>query len=285
MDPIIKLRKQQIDESANPSEPLRRIEFNITELCNRTCWFCPRSDHKIYKNRGLHMPIEVAMRINGELMTQHWRDQNLNLSFAGFGEPLLHKQHLEVFAAVTKGGMHRSEIITNGDFLNHAKIEEIYKAGIERIVVNNYESAERGEHYRELFSDRPREKYHIRDNYEGNMQLNLTNRAGSAVNVENAVTLPRHRACFIPFYSLVIDWNGDAILCGNDWQRQGLSGLNIMQRSLLDIWQSTELQAFRDMLMRDRRDTSPCNACDIDGQMVGRPSFDWFKGHSEALRK
>ena len=43
------------------------IDINPTELCNRTCEFCPRFDPKIYPNQNLHMDIDIANKIREEL--------------------------------------------------------------------------------------------------------------------------------------------------------------------------------------------------------------------------
>ena len=36
---------------------LKSVEFNPTELCNRTCHFCPRVDPEVYPNRKLHLSL------------------------------------------------------------------------------------------------------------------------------------------------------------------------------------------------------------------------------------
>ena len=52
---IIELRKRQISTNVEktPMEALQSITINPTELCNRTCHFCPRSDPKVYPNQNL----------------------------------------------------------------------------------------------------------------------------------------------------------------------------------------------------------------------------------------
>ena len=40
---------------------LTTVEINPTELCNRRCSFCPRSDPSVYPNRSLHMSIQTAV--------------------------------------------------------------------------------------------------------------------------------------------------------------------------------------------------------------------------------
>ena len=47
-------------DSNNPLSSILTIELNTTELCNRTCVFCPRHDSEVYPNRNLHMSVEDA---------------------------------------------------------------------------------------------------------------------------------------------------------------------------------------------------------------------------------
>jgi 2-iminoacetate synthase ThiH len=36
----------------NPLDSILTVEINTTELCNRTCVFCPRNDPEVYPNRN-----------------------------------------------------------------------------------------------------------------------------------------------------------------------------------------------------------------------------------------
>ena len=66
---IIDLRKRQIatDAEMTPMKALQSITINPTELCNRTCHFCPRSDPKVYPNQNLHISEETVRRLSSEL--------------------------------------------------------------------------------------------------------------------------------------------------------------------------------------------------------------------------
>ena len=88
------------------------IDINPTELCNRTCEFCPRFDPKIYPNQNLHMDIDIANKIREELEKLNW---NGSINICGNGEPLLHKDIVGLVGAL--GDKIHVEITTNGDFL------------------------------------------------------------------------------------------------------------------------------------------------------------------------
>ena len=55
----------------NPLDSILTVEINTTELCNRTCVFCPRHDPKVFPNRNLHLTIKGAETIAEELSDNH----------------------------------------------------------------------------------------------------------------------------------------------------------------------------------------------------------------------
>ena len=65
---------------------LSTVEINPTELCNRTCSFCPRSDPNVYPNRNLNMTIDTAENISNQLLDANFTG---DIHITGFGEPTL----------------------------------------------------------------------------------------------------------------------------------------------------------------------------------------------------
>jgi 2-iminoacetate synthase ThiH len=70
----------------SPLDSILTVEINTTELCNRTCVFCPRHDPKVFPNRNLHLTVKGATTIAEELADNSFRGK---ISFSGFGENLL----------------------------------------------------------------------------------------------------------------------------------------------------------------------------------------------------
>ena len=72
-DSFLDYRKEQEQlhrektDSNDPFSSILTIEINTTELCNRSCVFCPRSDPQVYPNRNLHMTQMGAMYIADHL--------------------------------------------------------------------------------------------------------------------------------------------------------------------------------------------------------------------------
>ena len=103
--------------------------------------------------------------------------------------------------------------------------------------------------------------------------LKLTNRAG-VLNNENS-QLDINRPCNYPLYSLSLDWNGDVLLCVQDWYKKITFG-NIVNDSIENIWFSKKMNDYRKKLINGRSCAGfPCITCDADGLVYG-------KLHSEA---
>ena len=68
------------------------VEINGSELCNRTCSFCPRYDPEVYPNQNLHMSIETCSNLVDGLKKIEFYGV---VTFVGFGEPLLAKNLIE----------------------------------------------------------------------------------------------------------------------------------------------------------------------------------------------
>ena len=54
-------------QGKSPLDSILTVEINTTELCNRTCVFCPRHDPKVFPNRNLHLTLKGAEIISEEL--------------------------------------------------------------------------------------------------------------------------------------------------------------------------------------------------------------------------
>ena len=124
------------------------IDINPTELCNRTCVFCPRHDSEVYPNQNLHMEIETAHKIRKELEELNWMG---TINLCGNGEPLLHKDIVGLVKAL--GDKINVEITTNGDFLNKKIIQDLYDNHLDYMVVSMYDEPEQIEYFTKLFED------------------------------------------------------------------------------------------------------------------------------------
>lgn len=261
---------------------LKRISINPTELCNRTCPFCPRGDPEVYPNKNLHMSNTVAKKIGQDAKDISFTG---DVSIAGNGEPLLHNNLPELVKHVTCDNNFKDvTIITNGDLLTHDIMEQLISAGVTCFTVSLYDGPHQQEKImniapagaRVIFRDR---YYSLGlSNKYGNPELN--NRCGLVNDMKIVETI--NKPCYVPFNKCMIDWNGDVLLCDQDWARAGIIG-NIINSSIQDVWMSDKMKEYRASLMNGKRCMSPCDKCDVSGDVYGKASFDilsdYYRNH------
>ena len=76
----------------NPLASILTIEINTTELCNRSCVFCPRHNPNVYPNRNLHLSVKGAAIIAEELAQNDYAGK----VFSGFSENLLNPNFVDI---------------------------------------------------------------------------------------------------------------------------------------------------------------------------------------------
>ena len=243
------------------------IDINPTELCNRTCVFCPRVDSDLYPNQNLHMSVDLAEKMAAELASLNYEGA---VTFSGYGEPLLAKNIVDLVHAFTSKGI-KTEIVTNGDPLTADLVKNLVSEGPVYFVVSMYD----GEHQRAAYSDifavsgLPQNSYILRDRWyteDEEYGLKLTNRAGVYKYGQSPDIADS--ACFYPSYSMTIDWNGDSLLCVQDWNKRVKFG-NVATSSLVEIWASKRLHKIRMQNIKLGRKSSPCNLCNANGCVHG----------------
>ena len=68
-------------DSTNPLTSILTIELSTTELCNRTCVFCPRYDPKVYPNRNLHMTVKTIEAVSNALKKINYKIIDLKIFY------------------------------------------------------------------------------------------------------------------------------------------------------------------------------------------------------------
>jgi radical SAM protein with 4Fe4S-binding SPASM domain len=260
------------------------VELNIVAACTRACVFCPVSDGDFYKKNNIHgrLEPEIYEKLLHDLHAIGYRGR---IIFSGFSEPLLHK-NLEELVRLTKEVLPDAalEIITNGDLLVPAKMESLFKAGLNVICVSLYDGAHQFEHFNKMkvelgLSDAQmllRRRYYENGDYG----LIVSNRGGLVDSNryrdkgESSIeTVPLQRACYYPFYMIKMDLNGDVLVCSHDWQKRFVVG-NILKESAWDLWKGKRLNTLKKSLSQADRSAVPCNSCDVKGDVIGKESFE-----------
>jgi MoaA/NifB/PqqE/SkfB family radical SAM enzyme len=244
------------------------IEINPTELCNRTCSFCPRSDPNIYPNRNLHMSVDTVEKLKDQLLSVDYRG---DIHITGYGEPLLNPNILKIIEILSKN--FHTELITNGDRILKESIshQQLQSAGLDLLIVDCYDGPSHVEQMTKILKD-CKIPFRIRDHYDdGSKKLielyNFNNRGGIFSPKET------YRPCWLPFYKAFIDWNGDVGLCCNDWSRKQQSFGNIYKTEFDKIWSDEKFVEVRRKLEKGLRKELPaCKNCDTNGTMQGYES-------------
>ena len=105
-----KFKNNRIDQAfSKENYGLSQLEIVFSDLCNRTCKFCPRSVD--YPNTNDNMSVDDAELIKERLMEFDYKGA---MTISGKGEPLLNKNALD---CISKLKQWKPFLITNGDSL------------------------------------------------------------------------------------------------------------------------------------------------------------------------
>lgn len=254
------------------------IELSLIDVCNRACSFCPKADVNIAPNTYQKMTMKLVDKLVSDLKKINFEGA---FCLCGYGEPMLHKEYIEISNKLGElGGV---EIITNGDMLNIKNLVEIYNSKVSRLLISLYDGPEQLQKFKKMIEDAkiPRDFVILRDRWYSDkidFGVKLTNRVGTInTGQQPDVKSYSNKKCFYTAYQILIDWNGDAFLCPQDWQRKQVMG-NIMQTDFFDIWNGKMINKYRKKLLSGNRDINPCNNCNADGMVYGKKHYKaWAK--------
>lgn len=260
---------------------LATIELNLSELCNRTCSFCPRHDPALYPNQKKFMDLDIVRSLVEQINQSDWHG---NVHLSGFGEPHSHPDLLEVIKILASSNKVFIELTTNGDRLVDKDIEELiqcFDAGLNTVNVDCYDNEEQYT-TRKLLLDSIGAIYTLRKYYDTGLEnavknYGFTNRGGTLGKVEST------GSCYLPFYKTMIDWNGNVILCCSDWHREAGSFGNILESPLTDLWNGSKIKSIRESLLDSKR-VGVCSKCSMNGTKIGKSSTDIWRKKYEVFR-
>lgn len=273
MTDLIKLRSDLLASMATTMDALsaiKTVDLNLTELCNRTCVFCPRVDPSKYPNQNLNMTLEDARKLAQRLREINYENE---IQIGGQGEPLLHPNILEIvmalrYALPTNRNIH---LTTNGDRLTNSLAHQLSFAGLDRLFISVYDGPEQKAALQDELAGVPIEriwKDFWLDEKESFGLGHISNRAGK---LASANPIPQQR-CNLPFYSLSVDWDLSIRLCVHDWNKEFKAG-SLRDHSIRDVWLDPAMQEYRRMLASNQRTKHPCSGCDVNGQFYGNDSY------------
>lgn len=271
---IIELNSLRLNQSVGATtllDALKTVELNVTEICNRTCSFCPRGNPQLYSNTKSYMDIELVDLLSKQLADFKYSNR---VSLVGFGEPLLYKNLTQALTIIHTNlpNLEWLEVNTNGDFLSKELVQEIADAGCNQLTISMYDS-DISETIIDLCKDIDI-TLTFKHCYENKFEIKLVDRT-NILSKDKVLNI--NSKCNLPFYKMLIDWNGDVIVCANDWERRGKID-NINDASIKDIWLSHKLMSYRqNLIVGNRKDLDPCKYCDIQGSFTGDQSVAIFQ--------
>lgn len=248
------------------------VILNISDVCNRSCNYCPR--HYSYKSphKYVFMDFDVLSKICSDLGHSYAG----MFSFSGFGEPTLHPYIEKMLnICINKCPDATILIITNGDYID--SISNICKNVNVIVEISMHEkfSVQKMSHMRNVIKC----DLLFKDNYTNTCAFN--NRAGNVPLFNENMHAVCTNCCNIPFYKMAVDVNGDVYQCCSDWTRSVIFG-NVMTDNIYDIWTCSKLnQIRRNLINGNRKDCVLCSKCSANGTFAGNEyMMDWKKTHA-----
>ena len=289
-DPQIEVKELAVAERLqffpNSKTPLpSEVEISESGMCNRKCSFCPRSDPD-YDHKNEFISFNLHKKLCDELAEIDYKGL---IIYSGFVEPMLDKNiYSLVNYAKTTLPESRVEMISNGDVLNEKRLKKLYDSGLDRLQISLYDGEEQHAQYIKLGKklNLTNEKYVLRARYlppEQNFGITLSNRGGMLQNAEykiDPIKKKLEKKCFYPSYKFFLDYNGDVLMCSHDWGKKNILG-NLNKEKLTDIWLSNKTKESRDKLLNGDRSLSPCNVCDVNGDLIGKKHYEAWKEINE----
>ena len=286
-----KITKDRIQFFGDTKIPLMSVvEISNSGMCNRKCSFCPRSDPD-YPDINEFISKDLHTKIFTELSELDYRGM---IIYSGYVEPLLDKKIYESIAEARKLLPNaKIEIITNGDVLNKERLKKLFDSGLSTLLISVYDGPEEEKNFYKICSETGlrKDQYVIRNRYlpqESNFGLNISNRSGTLTNSEYkipALDTALNAKCNYPAYTFFIDYNGDVQMCSHDWAKKYILG-NVKNQKIIDVWLNKKFQNARKKLLFSNRDFSPCNKCDVSGELIGsKHANEWRKLNEKLVEK
>lgn len=233
----------------------RQVLIETHTDCNNHCKFCPHAFNK--KTLGI-MSWECYKQIINQLSDINY---NGRIALMLSNEPLLEERMEEMIVyARQKSPRFFLDMTTNGTLLTVDKLDKFFKLGLDNININDYRSdrdkyPEKWSKYIEpiysAYWNNPKVSFQKRKTDE-----TLPNYAG---NIPQKFNPKEFGFCNYPFRKLTIAFNGDILLCCDDFMYNTFYG-NVQKDKLIDCWNNPELNKIRLSLLNNNR-IGLCERC------------------------
>lgn len=273
------------------------IKIEFTRGCNFSCKFCPIDVLKMYSKYKMFMPYTTCRIIAQQIKSVN-PDGRIELTMRG--EPTLNPDMLANLNTLRETLPNiQISMFTNGAvfFKNPNMIVNIIDSGVNILNIDCYNNTYdrfyaianeivKNENDIELKDFRTFSAYKrhrngnklrvinlVPDIQEGEVDVRQIHNNAGNVNPEYLKNLPGYvkhklpmeRRCARPFHELVVTYDGEVLICCQDWQAQNVLG-NIFDNTLEELWWGKEhWKILRSLYKKDRGSMIPCNVCDYCG--------------------
>ena len=257
----------------NLKTALCTLILTITDDCNMKCKHCPRGNGYIHPD---WLPVHMSLETVKLLCNQLGKDFVGRFSICGIGEPTLHPQLKEIILLINEM-CPQSYIfmITNGNELTE---EIVQMPMLKRIEISVYSEESKN------FNEKRWENYNkvnIRTQYPGHMLTKFNNRAGNVWSITSE-EVP-DTICYMPFYQITMDTDGECYPCSCDWKREDPLG-NIHNQNVYDIF-TNNFKNIRVKLLEHKRLELPlCGKCSGKGNIAHQFIDFWRKYYNEEIQ-
>ena len=273
----------------------KSIEIGITNVCNADCIMCP---HRHLKKMGF-MDMKLYKKIVDDAVSCGM--EKVALSF--FGEAMLDK-NLEKRIRYAKYKGLKVSFFTNASKMDKEKAKMIIKNKVDNISVSldspnkeTYEKIRRNLKFEDVrdnilnlikLKKKAKSKFPLislamvemeensgeakafynewKDRVDSINMINMRNWSGKSKKRKAPTKYP----CALLWRMIVVDWNGEVVLCCNDWNHEEVVG-DLNKESIRDVWNGKKLKRIRMMHLADRINCVPvCAKCD--------KKTDWWLG-------
>lgn len=244
----------------NGSFPMfQQVLIETRTDCNNHCPFCP---HHFNNKKVAVMDWEVYCKIINNLCDINY---NGRVALMISNEPLLDDRLPDMIKyAQNKSQRLFLDITTNGRLLTLEKVDYLFSIGLDNININDYRG-DRDKNPDGLSSNLQA----IYDSYHNNPKISIQRRRldekwpNYGGNIPQEFEKEKYGFCNFPFRKLAIAYNGDVILCCNDFMYDTRFG-NVMEKDLVDCWYDDSYNEYRFALIENKR-IGLCERCN-DGQ-------------------
>ncbi len=265
---------------------VRVVEIENHSYCNRTCWFCPNAQFDRRSTIQL-MTEELFEKILSGLESVRYRQ---TLLWARYHEPLAHPSFFDRLAEARRRLPEAHLLVTsNGDYLDRDRLKLLETSELDRLMLDLYLPDGKERDPRELaralrqFQQRTglacREDgspwEYICEGSTVRITMGVPNftyetgisTRGGLIDVPELRTYQRRSVCFNPLHSVVVDFNGKAMLCcqvRSDAPQHATAIIGDLAQpgySLFDFYR--DLGAARLMLLSPGPKAGPCRTCNV----------------------